>query len=127
MFLSLLQSATVQPKEERQRELVALRPQMAQTMQGEASLPLPASRLAAFGPRAGDTQRETDQDVITLHTLFNVDEPQNAMQGIVSGLKAAGQGILLGPAAAVAGPVAGAKSGIKGCLQGFALGERVLV
>lgn len=73
--------------------------------------------------REDEDEDEDDQDQSTLLNFINTTRPRDALDGVGSGLKAAGAGILAGAAALVAVPVMGAQEeGVTGFVTGLAKG-----
>jgi len=87
----------------------------------------PGTQLATRGsgkPNAVATQGQSEDDAYnTMERLCNATRPRDALDGLGSGLKAAGAGLLAGTAALVAVPIVGAKEdGVSGFFSGVAKG-----
>lgn len=81
-----------------------------------------ATRTSCKPSALSNTQSEDDA-YNTMERLCNATRPRDALDGLGSGLKAAGAGLLAGTAALVAVPIVGAKEdGVQGFLTGMAKG-----
>jgi len=101
-------------------------PQQQQQEVAEEAPKDPGTQLAtrASGkPNALNTTQSEDDAYNTMERLCNATRPRDALDGLGSGLKAAGAGLLAGTAALVAVPIVGAKEdGAYGFVKGVAQG-----